>query len=103
MEFKNKKWYLYLINNIDIDNIITTVAESHNWLNDADFDDEYENNNTIFSSPHEWFDSHFQFAENDAIEEIKNISNDILISEFDLEFDENMLYEISTEILSELY
>jgi hypothetical protein len=106
MDIKNEEWYLPLVNKIDIDEVITEVAESHGWNDDErwsiGYDDEFEEY-CFLNSQEEWFSTYFHFAESEAIENIKNQIDDILKEDYDLELEYEELYEIAQEILNDLY
>jgi len=106
MDIKNEKWYLPLVNKIDIDQIIINVAESHGWNDDerwsVESEDEIEEDNFI-NTEDEWFAAHYHIAEHEAIEEIIIEIEVILKEDYSVELTYNELYDVAAEILIELY
>ena len=106
MDIKNEDWYLPLVNKIEIDQIIIEVAEAHGWNDDerwsVEYDDEIEEYSYL-DSEEEWFSAYYHYAENDAIEEIKEQIDDILKEEYEVELEYNELYSVAEEILNDLY
>ena len=106
MDIKNEEWYLPIVNKIEIDRIITDVAESHGWNDDerwsVEYDDEIEEH-SFLDTPDEWFSAYYHYAENDAIEEISTQVGDILLEEYNLDLEYEELREVAEEILNDLY
>lgn len=106
MDIKNEDWYLPLVNRIEIDQVITDVAEAHGWNDDerwaVEYDDEIEEHSYL-NSEEEWFSAYYHYAENDAIDEIKIQIDEILKEEYELDLEYDELRDIAEEILNDLY